>query len=79
MLTAKSPPGVLLPHSGYTCHRKPQSLAELGAQVAATRCGNREFAGAGSTHFAVVQIGAESQERFMTWAATAVLPTLGAS
>jgi G6PDH family F420-dependent oxidoreductase len=41
--------------------------------------GIREFAVAGYTHVALVQIGADTQERFITWAATELLPALRAS
>ena len=48
---------------------------DLGRHVA----GIREFEAAGFTHVAVVQVGADTQERFITWAATELLPTLRAS
>jgi G6PDH family F420-dependent oxidoreductase len=38
--------------------------------------GIREFAAAGYTHVALVQIGADTQERFISWAATELLPAL---
>jgi G6PDH family F420-dependent oxidoreductase len=38
--------------------------------------GIREFAAAGYTHMALVQIGADSQERFISWAATELPPAL---
>jgi G6PDH family F420-dependent oxidoreductase len=41
--------------------------------------GIREFADAGFTHVALVQIGAETQERFISWAAKELLPALRAS
>jgi hypothetical protein len=41
--------------------------------------GIREFAAAGYTHVALVQIGADTQERFISWAATELLPALRAS
>jgi hypothetical protein len=41
--------------------------------------GIREFAAAGFTHMALVQIGADTQERFNTWAAAELLPALRAS
>ena len=37
-----------------------------------------EFAAAGFTHVALVQIGADTQERFISWAATELLPALRA-
>jgi G6PDH family F420-dependent oxidoreductase len=39
----------------------------------------REFAAAGYTHVALVQTGADTQERFITWAATELLPALRAA
>ncbi len=41
--------------------------------------GIREFAAAGFTHVALVQIGAGTQERFITWAAAELLPILRAA
>ncbi len=41
--------------------------------------GIREFAAAGFTHVALVQIGADTQERFITWAAAELLPALRAA
>jgi len=38
--------------------------------------GIRQFEAAGFTHVAVVQVGAESQERFIEWAASELLPAL---
>jgi G6PDH family F420-dependent oxidoreductase len=38
--------------------------------------GIREFEAAGFTHVALVQVGGDTQERFITWAATELLPTL---
>jgi G6PDH family F420-dependent oxidoreductase len=40
--------------------------------------GIRAFESAGFTHIALVQVGAETQEQFMTWAATELLPALRA-
>jgi G6PDH family F420-dependent oxidoreductase len=48
---------------------------EVGRHVA----GIREFEAAGFTHIALVQVGADSQEEFMSWAATELLPALRAS
>jgi len=39
----------------------------------------REFENAGFTHLALVQIGADTQEQFISWAATELLPALRAS
>ena len=41
--------------------------------------GIREFEAAGFTHVALVQIGAETQERFIAWAAAELLPSLHAA
>src|SRR2546426_589511 len=41
--------------------------------------GIREFEAAGFTHVALVQIGADTQERFITWAAAELLPALRAA
>jgi hypothetical protein len=40
--------------------------------------GIRRFAVAGFTHVALVQLGADTQERFISWAATELLPALRA-
>jgi G6PDH family F420-dependent oxidoreductase len=48
---------------------------DVGRHVA----GIREFEAAGFTHIALVQVGADSQEEFISWAATDLLPTLRAS
>jgi G6PDH family F420-dependent oxidoreductase len=40
--------------------------------------GIREFEAAGYTHIALVQVGADSQEAFISWAATELLPALRA-
>jgi G6PDH family F420-dependent oxidoreductase len=41
--------------------------------------GIREFEAAGFTHIALVQVGADSQEEFISWAAKELLPALRAS
>lgn len=41
--------------------------------------GIRDFAAAGYAHVALVQIGADTQERFIAWAATELLPALRAA
>lgn len=41
--------------------------------------GIRQFEAAGFTHIALVQVGADTQERFITWAATELLPALRAA
>jgi G6PDH family F420-dependent oxidoreductase len=48
---------------------------DVGRHVA----GIRDFEAAGFTHIALVQVGADSQEEFISWAATDLLPTLRAS
>ena len=40
--------------------------------------GIRAFEAAGFTHIALVQVGADTQEQFMSWAATELLPALRA-
>jgi zinc-finger binding domain of transposase IS66 len=50
-----------------------------GPDVERHVAGIREFAAAGFTHVALVQIGGDTQERFITWAATELLPALRAS
>ena len=37
----------------------------------------KQFADAGFTDVALVQVGAESQDDFIAWAATELLPALG--
>jgi G6PDH family F420-dependent oxidoreductase len=41
--------------------------------------GIREFEAAGFTHIALVQVGGETQEEFISWAATELLPALRGS
>jgi G6PDH family F420-dependent oxidoreductase len=41
--------------------------------------GIRDFEAAGFTHIALVQVGADSQESFISWAAEELLPSLRAS
>jgi hypothetical protein len=38
--------------------------------------GIRQFEAAGFTHLALVQVGADTQEQFIRWAATQLLPAL---
>ena len=45
-----------------------------GPDVARHVAGIREFEGAGFTHVALVQVGGDTQEEFITWAATELLP-----
>jgi G6PDH family F420-dependent oxidoreductase len=48
---------------------------DVGRHVA----GIRDFENAGFTHLALVQVGADTQQEFITWAATDLLPILRAS
>src|SRR5205823_9459244 len=48
---------------------------DLGRHVA----GIRQFEAAGFTHVALVQVGGDTQEQFITWAASELLPTLRGS
>ena len=48
---------------------------DLGRHVA----GIRQFEAAGFTHLALVQVGGDTQEQFIRWAATELLPALRAS
>jgi len=50
-----------------------------GPDVARHVAGVREFQTAGFTHIALVQVGAETQEQFIAWAAGELLPALRAS
>jgi G6PDH family F420-dependent oxidoreductase len=50
-----------------------------GPDVESHVAGIREFEAAGFTHIALVQVGADSQEAFISWAATELLPALRAS
>jgi G6PDH family F420-dependent oxidoreductase len=49
-----------------------------GPDAAHHAAGVREFEGAGFTHVALVQVGGDTQEQFITWAATELLPALRA-
>ena len=48
---------------------------DVGRHVA----GIRDFEAAGFTHIALIQVGADSQESFISWAATELLPAFRAS
>jgi G6PDH family F420-dependent oxidoreductase len=50
-----------------------------GADVQRHLAGIREFEAAGYTDIALVQVGADSQESFISWAATELLPAFRAS
>jgi hypothetical protein len=56
-------------------------LAQMpcGPDVERHVAGIHEFDAAGFTHIALVQVGAETQERFLSWAATEPLPALRTS
>ncbi len=47
-----------------------------GPDVARHVAGIREYEAAGFTHIALVQVGADTQEQFLAWAATELLPAL---
>jgi hypothetical protein len=49
-----------------------------GPDVARHLAGIREFQAAGFTHIALVQVGADSQQDFISWAASELLPALRA-
>jgi G6PDH family F420-dependent oxidoreductase len=48
---------------------------DVGRHVA----GIREFEAAGFTHVALIQVGGDTQEQFINWAATELLPSLRAT
>ncbi|HZA76807.1 MAG TPA: LLM class F420-dependent oxidoreductase [Acidimicrobiales bacterium] len=50
-----------------------------GPDVQRHVAGIREFENAGFTHVALVQVGADTQEQFISWAATELLPALRTS
>lgn len=50
-----------------------------GPDVERHIAGIREFEAAGFTHVALVQVGADTQQQFIKWAATELLPALRAS
>ena len=50
-----------------------------GPEVRRHVAGIRDFQAAGFTHVALVQVGGNTQEQFITWAATELLPALRAS
>jgi DICT domain-containing protein len=49
-----------------------------GPDVQRHVAGIRQFEGAGFTHIAFVQVGADTQEGFISWAASGLLPALRA-
>jgi G6PDH family F420-dependent oxidoreductase len=54
------------------------SQMPCGPDIRRHVAGVREYETAGFTHVALVQVGAQTQEQFITWAATELLPTLRA-
>jgi G6PDH family F420-dependent oxidoreductase len=50
-----------------------------GPDVEKHVAGIRAFESAGFTHIALIQVGGDTQEQFMTWAATELLPALRAA
>jgi len=50
-----------------------------GPDVRRHVAGIREFEAAGFTHLALIQVGGDTQEQFINWAATELLPTLRAA
>jgi len=50
-----------------------------GPDVQRHIAGIRDFEAAGYTHIALVQVGADSQEEFISWAASELLPALRSS
>jgi G6PDH family F420-dependent oxidoreductase len=50
-----------------------------GPDLATHIAGIRSFEDAGYTHIALVQVGGDTQEQFLTWAATELLPALRAT
>src|SRR5205809_30637 len=55
------------------------SQMPCGPDIRRHVAGIREFKAAGFSHVALVQVGADTQEQFITWAATELLPALRAS
>jgi hypothetical protein len=50
-----------------------------GPDVRRHVAGIREFEAAGFMHVALIQVGADTQEQFINWAATGLLPALRAT
>jgi hypothetical protein len=50
-----------------------------GPDVERHVAGIREFEAAGFTHVALIQVGGDTQEQFINWAATELLPTVRAA
>src|SRR5438309_11858952 len=61
---------------------RPEDVAAqipCGPDVGRHVAGIRQFEAAGFTHIALVQVGGDTQEQFITWAASELLPTLRGS
>jgi G6PDH family F420-dependent oxidoreductase len=61
---------------------RPEDVAAqipCGPDVGRHVAGIRQFEAAGFTHVALVQVGGDTQEQFITWAASELLPTLRGS
>jgi hypothetical protein len=61
---------------------RPEDVAAqipCGPDVARHVAGIRQFEAAGFTHVALVQVGGDTQEQFITWAASELLPALRGS
>jgi G6PDH family F420-dependent oxidoreductase len=54
------------------------ALMPCGPDVDRHVAGIRQYEAAGFTHLSIVQVGADSQERFISWAASKLLPALSA-
>jgi hypothetical protein len=61
---------------------RPEDVAAqipCGPDVGRHVAGIRQFEAAGFTHVALVQVGGDTQEQFITWAASELLPALRGS
>jgi hypothetical protein len=72
-------PGLV--HAASKTVREEDVSAQMpcGPDVERHVAGIREFDAAGFTHVALVQIGGDTQQRFIPWAAMELLPSLRAS
>ena len=52
-------------------------MTQVGSTMMCEQAGPQQLE-AGYTHIALVQVGGDTQERFITWAATDLLPALHA-
>ena len=67
-------------HRGRIAIRHHAELGLFGADIIAqVEIDALEFEAAGFTHVALVQVGGDTQEEFITWAAKELLPALRAS